>query len=151
MKRIPSGRPVDPQDWSRLPAQACWVAVLDHCREARDLRLAPYQTRCVLAGHIHEVIGTDEEVGSDRVVQRVFYLGFARFTEGAVIAVGDLLISKHRTIGQVVGFGEAHMPNHLNIVVFSSKRSSGIDLGLRPMQIVHFCPKHRWSADDAYS
>jgi hypothetical protein len=43
---------------------------------------------------------------------------------------GDKVVVAGRVLGEVVGFDETHMPNHLNIVVGANQRKSGFELDI---------------------
>lgn len=107
------------------------VVVFGHKREDRGLELiAPY-TRAVLLNEIHEFIITDEEEARPMAtVDRVAYLCFAEIKEGGVIMFGDKVVVEGRIIGEVVGFDETHMPNHLNVIILANERRSGFELGV---------------------
>jgi len=107
------------------------VAVMDAKLSHRGLQLIISPTRALLSGEIHELIVTDEEdTGPGKVVNRIAYIGFFELEKGGVVAKGDKVTSKRKTIGEIVGFDETHAPNHLNIIVKSSKRKSGEELGV---------------------
>jgi len=107
------------------------VAVMDAKLSHRGLQLIISPTRALLSGEIHELIVTDEEdAGSGKVVNRIAYIGFFELEKGGVVAKGDKVTLKRKSIGEIVGFDETHAPNHLNIIIKSSKRKSGKELGV---------------------
>jgi len=107
------------------------VAVMDAKLSHRGLQLIISPTRALLSGEIHELIVTDEEdTGPGKVVNRIAYIGFFELEKGGVVAKGDKVILKGKEIGEIVGFDETHAPNHLNIIIKSSKRNSGEELGI---------------------
>jgi len=107
------------------------VAVMDAKLSHRGLQLMISPTRALLSGEIHELIVTDEEdAGPGKVVNRIAYIGFFELEKGGVVAKGDKVTLKRKTIGEIVGFDETHAPNHLNIIIKSSKRNSGKELGV---------------------
>jgi hypothetical protein len=107
-----------------------WVAIFDRVRADRDLRVNEFQTRCVVAGNVHEFIICAN--GSRNVaINNVGYLGFGEFLMSGVIAVGDeLWLGGNRRIGRLLGFDDTHMPNHQNIIFQAEKVVTGADMGL---------------------
>lgn len=107
------------------------VAVLDARRDNRSLRLIEPLTRAVRKGEIHEFILTDEmnaQPGS--TVDRVAYLAFAVIRREGIIRTGDDLVVNGRIVGQIAGYDETHMPNHMNIVIYAEKAKTGAEMGL---------------------
>ena len=100
--------------------------------EKRGLELISTISRAVLKNEVHELIVTDQEnVGPGSKVDRIAYIGFVEITVGGVMTVGDTLNCQDKVLGQVVGFDETHLPNHLNIVLASSSRSDGVEQSLQ--------------------
>ncbi|HEX3031202.1 MAG TPA: hypothetical protein VHS59_03005, partial [Bacillota bacterium] len=100
--------------------------------EERQLQLIPMISRAVLKDEIHELIVTDQEnIGPGSKVDKIAYLGFMEITIGGVMTVGDTLTCQGKALGQVIGFDETHLPNHLNIVLASSERADGVEQGLQ--------------------
>jgi hypothetical protein len=107
------------------------VVVFGNKREERGLKLINPYTRAVLVNEIHEFIITDEKnVRPGSRVDRVAYLCFAEFKKGGAIMFGDKVLVGDRVIGEVVGFEETHMPNHMNIIIHSTEFKSGFELNL---------------------
>jgi hypothetical protein len=105
------------------------VVVLSNSREDRGLKLITPHTRALLRNEIHEFILTDEkEARPTATVDHIAYLCFAEIKKGGVIAFGDKVMVEGRMIGEVVGFDETHMPNHLNVVLRADERKSGFEL-----------------------
>jgi len=97
----------------------------------RRLELVPQRSRVVLAGEVHELIVTDErDAVSGCTVNSIAYLGFAEFTTGGVLLVGDELKIGGHLIGYLAGYDYTHMPNHMNIVIVAETALSGEELGL---------------------
>lgn len=117
----------------KSPLEATVCVVLDTVREKRGLQLIPPFTRCVRAGDVLELIGTDETDAAPRsTVDRVCGLAFAVASESGVIMVGDVVTSDDAmTLGVVVGFDVSHEPNHFNVVLRSPERLTGKSLDLR--------------------
>jgi hypothetical protein len=118
---------------TRHPCQKCdvlaeIVVVLSRKISNRGLKLISPYSRAVVTGGIHEFIVTDESRALPlSSVDRAAYVGFAEIKKGGVIMVGEQVSIVDHVIGQVVGFDETHMPNHLNIVVYSTEWKSGFD------------------------
>jgi len=107
------------------------VVVFGNKREDRALKLiAPY-TRAVRLNEIHEFIITDEEnVRPGSTANRVAYLFYAEIKRGGAIMFGDKVVIGDRVVGEVVGFDETHMPNHINVILHSRDFKSGLEWGL---------------------
>jgi hypothetical protein len=102
------------------------VAVLSGKLEDRKLELIRPFSRALLSGEIHELIVTDEEqAGPTQTVNRIAYVCFFEIVTAGVMLVGDGLSIGGRRIGEIAGFDETHMPNHLNIVAKAEVRLSG--------------------------
>lgn len=99
--------------------------------ENRGLQLVAPISRAVRKYDIHELIITDEAgAGPGKKVDSIVYAGFVEIITGGVLIAGDELICGGRLLGRVAGFDETHLPNHLNIVIYSESRADGVDLGL---------------------
>lgn len=130
---------------SRSEASGRIVLTYGHKRAGRKLLLAPYWTRCVRKGEIHELILTTTESVDEvkQTVEDVAYIGFAEFNVGCVIVVGDEVLIDGKRIGHVLGFDETHMPNHLNIVIEGVRLLSGDELGAKKGATVRaYSPEH---------
>lgn len=107
------------------------VVILRGKLENRALSLVAPISRAVLKNEIHELIITDElQAGPGKTVNRISYAGFVEITGGGVLVAGDEVICGGRVLGSIAGFDETHLPNHLNIVIYSGSRSDGVELGL---------------------
>ncbi|MEU1024674.1 hypothetical protein ABZ366_21775, partial [Streptomyces sp. NPDC005904] len=123
----------DARHWPRTPMTGRWVAVMEHRRLTRGMRLERWRTRAVSAGAVHELMTTPAPPppGSDRV-DDVAYLGFAEFTAG-LLAVGDAVREADGTLlGHVLGFDDTHLPNHMNVILLAEDRRTGRRRGLVP-------------------
>ncbi|MEU2679579.1 hypothetical protein ABZ638_22100 [Streptomyces sp. NPDC007107] len=123
----------DARRWPRAPMTGRWVAVMEHRRLTRGMKLERWQTRAVCAGAVHELMTTPSPPppGSDRV-DDVSYLGFAEFGAG-LLAVGDAVREADGTLlGHVLGFDDTHLPNHMNVILLSEDRHTGRQRGLVP-------------------
>jgi len=106
------------------------VVVLQGKFEDRGLELIKPMSRCVKKHEVHELIASDEEsIGPGSKVNKIAYIGFTEILEGGVIISGDLVYRNDELIGEIAGFDETHMPNHLNIVIRCDKRLTGVELG----------------------
>jgi hypothetical protein len=136
-------QPVDqqPQRWLRAPLEASMVCVLHHRRSDRDLTLAPWTTRAIAEGEVHELLMVDSTADLTRPVDQVSYLGFGRFPAGLLV-VGDTLIREGRPLAKLVGFDDTHLPNHMNIVFQAlSEGRTGQELGIRPKEVLILGPR----------
>lgn len=119
--------------WEKVDITGEMLLILDTEMDERGLNLMAPRTRALRRYEIHELLLTDEEEASPgRVVNRVAGIGFAEIEQGGVVVVGDRVLIEDTSIGEVAGFDETHMPNHLNIVIKAQKRVHGVKLGLRP-------------------
>lgn len=119
-----------PPDYPRSPLEAQIVGVMRLSVRDRRLSLIPQASRCLRAHDVHEFILTDESAGPGERVGCVAYLGFAAFTQGGVVVVGDKVRVGENTIGEIAGFDETHMPNHMNIVLRVRHLRPGSELGI---------------------
>ncbi|MCL4440840.1 MAG: hypothetical protein M1609_09715 [Firmicutes bacterium] len=107
------------------------VVILSGKLENRALSLVAPISRAVLKNEIHELIITDERgAAPGKAVNRISYAGFVEITEGGVLVAGDEVICGGIVLGSIAGFDETHLPNHLNIVIYSGSRSDGVEMGL---------------------
>ncbi|MDI7259183.1 MAG: hypothetical protein QME90_04585 [Thermodesulfobacteriota bacterium] len=107
------------------------VVVFGNKREDRGLKLIAPFTRAIRLHEIHEFIITDEEnVRPGTTANRVAYLCYAEIKRGGAIMFGDKAVIGGKVIGEVVGFDETHMPNHINVILHSREFKSGFELGL---------------------
>ncbi len=105
-------------------------AVMGHRRNDRNLVLSKWKSRCVKAGEIHEILSAADFSGdSSQVLNNFAYLGFFEVLTGGVLEVGDNIAGKSVS-GEIIGFDEAHMPNHLNILLRCKGDKTGEELGL---------------------
>lgn len=114
---------------SKVPIKATLSVILDEKLDQRGLELMSPPSRAVLRNEIHELIMTDEETaGPGQQVNRIAYLGFMEIQEGGVVVAGDTVKLGDKVIGEIAGFDPTHLPNHLNIVIRSTDRKTGIEL-----------------------
>lgn len=106
------------------------VVVLDSRLDNRELHLLPVISRAVRRYDIHELIFTGEQGAKPgSIVNKIAYGGFAEIENGGVVVAGDKLYWNGRHIGEVAGFDDTHLPNHLNIVIKSTAPATGSELG----------------------
>jgi hypothetical protein len=114
----------------RRPLAARLVAVLDHAMSGRGYCLLPLPSRAIRAGDIHEIVATaDPRAAPGATVDEVAIVGFAEFTRGGILVVGDHVRLAGRELGRIVGFDEMHLPNHLNILIRADPCETGVALG----------------------
>jgi predicted dehydrogenase len=127
---------------AKPPVAATVVKLLFHTRADRGMTLSPWQSRCVPAGQVHELVTTTDRprVAGDRV-DRVGFLGFAAFDAPAVLERGDRVWlvprspvgdTARRQLGTIAGFDESHWPNHYNLVIDTDELLTAGDVDLRP-------------------
>jgi L-arabinose 1-dehydrogenase len=115
------------------------VKLLHHKLTDRGMILAPFETRCVRLGEIHELVTTDQsEAAQGDAVDRVGFLGFIEITRAGVIEVGDQVVHRDRVLGHVLGFDESHFPNHYNILVSSRQILAADDANLATEERITF-------------
>lgn len=101
-------------------------AVLDRTAEDRSLTLIPQISRTVRRGEMLELITTDEEGrGPGATVNRVACLGFMEVTEGGLVLSGDTVSIDKEDIGEIIGYDDTPMPDHLNVVIRVKTRQTG--------------------------
>ncbi|QGG47273.1 DUF6917 domain-containing protein [Heliorestis convoluta] len=106
------------------------VAILDGRLEQRGLQLIKPISRALAVNEIHEIIITDEEeAGPGKIVNRIAYLAFFEVKGPGVVVTGDPVYLKGKHLGYIAGFDETHMPNHINMVIYSKERLTGIQQG----------------------
>jgi len=107
------------------------VCVLDARSEERGMELTIHPSRALCADEIHELAITDQlEAAPGHIVNRVAYLAFFVVERGGIVLQGDEVTSNGKTLGKVVGFDETHFPNHLNALIGSDQRQTGLEAGL---------------------
>lgn len=107
------------------------VCILDARSEERGMELIIHPSRALRRGEIHELAITDDpEAGPEHTVDRVAYLAFFSVEEGGIVLVGDKVKVGKQEMGRVAGFDLTHFPNHMNLLVRSTERKTGPELGL---------------------
>lgn len=116
---------------SRRDFKGEMVVILNGKLDDRKLQIEHHYARALCKHQIHEMITTDEKnIVLGQEVNRVGYIGFIEVQEGAHVILGDKVYINDTYVGEVVGFDDIHMPNHMNIIVFNENRASGPELGL---------------------
>ncbi len=105
----------------RSPVEGRVVAILHVSFKDRGLKLIDTKSRAVLKHEIHEIMITDEKKaapggGADRVAAICFF----EITKGGLIVTGDAVMAAGHKIGDLVGYDENHMPNHLGVILYAS-------------------------------
>ena len=107
------------------------ICILDARSEERGMELVIHPSRALCQGEIHELAVTDDpQACPEHIVDRVAYLAFFTVQEGGIVLVGDKVEADGREIGEVVGFDLTHFPNHMNVLIRSIERNTGLELGL---------------------
>jgi hypothetical protein len=111
-----------------------------HARaEARGLELAPYPSRALLTGEIHELIVTAEDARPGARVDTIAYVCFFEVTEGGILWAGDEVRVAGKVIGRLAGYDLTHFPNHFNIIVRAEEPlQTGFEMGVHPGGEVRF-------------
>ena len=96
------------------------VAILHVNFKDRGLKLIDTKSRAVLKNEIHEIMITDEtKAGPGGGADRVAAVAFFEITKGGLIVTGDKVTAAGIKIGDLVGYDENHMPNHLGIILWA--------------------------------
>ena len=107
-------------------------AILDWQVTDRDLTLIPHLSRAVRRGEVLELILTDEKNAQPGdTINRVAYLGFIEMGETGLLVSGDRVKIGEEEIGDLIGFDETHMPNHLNVVLRVDEPKTGREMDLK--------------------
>jgi hypothetical protein len=116
--------------FAKRPVPAEVVAVLHAHAASRRLELTVHPSRAVSAGEVHEILGTDErDKGLNSIVDRVGYVACIAIKQSGMILVRDAVFLKGQVVGTVIGFDETHLPNHMNIVIYTPSLLTGHDMG----------------------
>lgn len=101
----------------RRPVEGRVVAVLHVRFEDRGLRLIETKSRAVRLHDIHELMSTDEDASPGGGADRVRALAFFEVDRPGLIVAGDEVMVGGEHLGALAGFDEAHIPNHMGIIV----------------------------------
>ncbi len=118
--------------FSKVDIETRVIAVLDGRLDNRNLNLIVPISRTFSAGTVIELIITDEDStrpGSN--VQRISYLAFVELLNSGVLLIGDEVVWNNKVIGKIAGFDDTHMPNHQNTIIYSNKRITGKEMGIK--------------------
>lgn len=108
------------------PVKIKILAVMDHERKDRIFKIEDYQTRCVKKHEMHELIIVDNALKGEGA----HYIGFIEILSSGVICKGMNIKFGNKYIGKIIGFDYRHMPNHINIIIESENKKTGIRMGL---------------------
>jgi hypothetical protein len=103
----------------RSPVEGKVVAILHINFKDRGLKLIDTKSRAVLKHEIHEIMITDEKVAPGGGADRVAAVAFFEIKKGGLIVTGDKVTAAGTKIGDLVGYDENHMPNHLGIILWA--------------------------------
>lgn len=104
----------------RSPVEGKVIAILHVSFKDRGLKLIDTKSRAVLKHEIHEIMITDEKAAAPGGgAHRVAAVAFFEITRGGLIVTGDTVSSAGRKMGDLVGYDENHMPNHLGIILYA--------------------------------
>ncbi|MBA7551478.1 hypothetical protein ES705_44018 [subsurface metagenome] len=107
------------------------VAILDFLTKERGLKLSESLSSAIKKYEIHELTTTDEkDIAPGKEVNSMGCVGFFEIKEGGVIVIGDEVSIGGKVIGKIVGFGNQHMPNHLNVVLYAFTKKTGTELDI---------------------
>lgn len=104
------------------------VVVMDAYLKDRGLHLIKQPTRVFKKHDVVELIVTEEKSDLGHDVHSIAYIGFVEIKNGGVVKRGDQLTIDGIVIGNVLGFDETHMPNHMNLVITVERKQSGKEL-----------------------
>jgi hypothetical protein len=125
--------------FAKRPVAAEVVAVLHAHAASRRLELTMHPSRAVCAGEVHEILATDEPAkGLSSTVDRVGYVACIAFKQSGMVLVRDAVVLEGKVVGTVIGFDETHLPNHMNIVIYTDSLVTGRDLGAQLGDEVRF-------------
>jgi hypothetical protein len=104
----------------RSPVEGRVIAILHVNFTNRGLKILETKSRAILKHEIHEIMITDEKTaapggGADRVAAVAFF----EITKGGLVVTGDTVTAAGKKIGDLVGYDENHMPNHLGIILWA--------------------------------
>jgi hypothetical protein len=116
------------------------VSILDARAPQRNLELNIHPSRAVLKGAIHELLLTDDpEAAPGRTVPNVAYCGCVEISVAGILLIHDRVMINGHEIGELVGFDDTHMPNHMNIAIRAlGQLATGTELSLRLEDSVRF-------------
>ena len=118
-------------------------AILDWQVTDRDLTLIPHLSRAVRRGEVLELILTDEkDAQPGDTINRVAYLGFIEIGDTGLLVSGDRVKIGEDEIGDLIGFDETHMPNHLNVVLRVDEPKTGREMDLKLDTLCTFAGIH---------
>jgi hypothetical protein len=84
------------------------------------------RSRALRSGDIHEMLLSTEEFSVGEATSNLVPVAFFEVTIGGVVLVGDTVKIGGSVIGEIAGFDETHMPNHMNIVLKRTEEWEGL-------------------------
>lgn len=123
---------------NKPPIVARLCSIHDTRRANRGIVPILQKTRCVCAGSVHELIVYVQANPESGVIDETGYIGFAEFLTGGVLRCGDKVYRNAEYLGELAGFDETHMPNHLNILLRCTQMATGVDLNCQFADLVTF-------------
>ncbi len=104
----------------RSPVEGRIVAILHVSFKDRGLKLIDTKSRAVLKHEIHEIMITDEKAAAPGGgANSVAAVAFFEIDKGGLIVTGDAVTVAGHKIGDLVGYDENHMPNHLGVILYA--------------------------------
>ncbi len=104
----------------RSPVEGKVVAILHISFTDRHLKLIEAKSRALLKHEIHEIMITDErKAAPGGSADSGAALCFFEVVKGGLIVAGDSVTVAGHKIGDLVGYDENHMPNHLGVILFT--------------------------------
>lgn len=115
------------------------VTLLRGITDRRGLQLENFRSRAVIAGHVHELMVTNQPgSGPGDLIDNVALIGFFEVSRSGVLLVGSSVTAGGQRLGTIVGFDETHMPNHQNICLQVDDLRDGVGIGLSVGDLVRF-------------
>lgn len=128
----------------KTPVVSSLCSVHGTRRKNRTLKPMVQKTRCIEQGSIHEIIIVEEQkLKEEGVIQDTAYIGFSQFLNGGLLECGDTVYLNNMLLGELAGFDDTHMPNHLNILISRADLTTGMDLKCNFGDLVIFYGKRR--------
>lgn len=136
----------------RRAVEAQLVVVMTNRVQTENRQLMKERSRALRRFDVHELLVTTDPIGPGDELTWGAFIGFFEVQVGGLVVVGDRLLlppsersepggrASQRSLGQVIGFEDHHMPNHLNLVVKAESLMTGAELDLRVADVVIFEP-----------
>jgi hypothetical protein len=85
------------------------------------------RSRALKTGEIHEMRRSTEDISAGDSTRDLIPVAFFEVTSGGVVVVGDRVMLHGSVLGEIAGFDETHMPNHMNIVLKKTDDWTSLD------------------------